>query len=204
MFRHTYVRRALLAVTAGAAVLTVAAGCGGKGTDHSGMPGMGGSASASAAKGDHNSADVMFAQMMIPHHRQAVEMAALVPSRASSTKVKDLAKQIAGAQDPEIRTMSSWLRGWGEKVPAAGDGHGGMGMDDGMMSDADMAKLKAAKGTAFDTMFARMMIAHHNGAIAMARDEQRNGRNPAAVKLAKQIIRTQTAEVATLRDIAGG
>jgi hypothetical protein len=72
-----------------------------------------------------------------------------------------------------------------------------------MMSNQDMAKLEAAKGTAFDRMFAQMMIAHHNGAIAMARDEQAKGANPQAKALAVTIEKTQTAEVATLQQRRG-
>ncbi|HEY3506557.1 MAG TPA: DUF305 domain-containing protein [Actinocatenispora sp.] len=198
MFRPTHVRRALLAATA-AVVLSVAAGCGG--TEHSaGHPAAHHSAAAAAG---HNAADVMFAQMMIPHHRQAVEMAELAPSRASSRQVVDLAARIAGAQDPEIRTMSSWLRSWGEAVPSPDAGDHDMAMADGMMSDGDMAKLKAARGREFDAMFARMMIAHHQGAIAMARDEAADGRYPKATSLAAGIVRTQSAEVTTLKGLAG-
>jgi uncharacterized protein (DUF305 family) len=164
------------------------------------MPRRSGSASSGAT--GHNAADVMFAQMMIPHHRQAIAMTDLVGSRASSEQVRRIARQIAGAQNPEIRTMSGWLRSWGEKVPAAGAA-GGMDMADGMMSDADMAELKAARGERFDALFARMMIAHHEGAIAMARDEQSDGTDPDAKRLAGQIVRSQTAEVETLRGIAG-
>ena len=204
MFGHTYLRRALLGVATGAAVVAVAAGCGGgNGTDHSTMPGMSDSASADSATG-HNSADVMFAQMMIPHHRQAIEMTDLVAGRTSNEQVTSIAKQIAGAQQPEIETMSGWLRSWGEKVPAADAKADEMHMSDGMMSDADLAKLKAARGTTFDALFARLMIAHHNGAISMARDEQRDGKDVAAKRLAGQIVKTQRAEVETLRGITGG
>ena len=70
-----------------------------------------------------------------------------------------------------------------------------------MMSDADMRQLKGMKGTEFDKMFAEMMIQHHNGAIAMAEDEQKNGKNDAAVKMAGDIVKGQTAEVEQLNDI---
>jgi uncharacterized protein (DUF305 family) len=135
-----------------------------------------------------NDGDVMFAQMMVPHHRQAVEMAALADTRASDPQLKQLATQIKAAQDPEITTVSGWLTAWGKQVPAA-SGHdmGGMshGMP-GMMSDGDMAKLKATSGKAFDKQFAQMMIDHHNGAIQMAGDEQANGTNPDAKALAAE------------------
>ncbi|QIJ66232.1 DUF305 domain-containing protein [Streptomyces sp. JB150] len=198
-------------VAAGALLL---AACGGDGTG--GMRhGAGGSTpttaseAAEAAAGEgFNDTDVTFAQQMIPHHEQALEMARLADGRASDPEIKDLAGRIEQAQDPEIRTMKGWLESW--KQPAAArsgsdmehGGHGsGHGSDDGMMSAADMEQLKGMKGTAFDKAFAEMMIEHHNGAISMARDEQRNGENPGARKMAGDIVDGQSAEVEQLRDI---
>jgi uncharacterized protein (DUF305 family) len=200
-----------------AIVSTVAAGglllaaCGGddmEGMDH----GSGSSASTTStptagdtpAPGAFNDADVMFAQMMIPHHEQALEMSELVDGRASDPEVKALVADIEKAQDPEIRIMKSWLKAWGkpesaeESMPGMDHGSGGMdhgsGMS-GMMSEADMKKLQAAKGAEFDRMFAEMMIEHHEGAITMAEDEQKNGRNATAKKLAADVVKTQAAEV---------
>ncbi|HEU5025739.1 MAG TPA: DUF305 domain-containing protein [Spirillospora sp.] len=155
------------------------------------------SASATAAQAPHGDQDVMFAQMMIPHHRQAVEMAGLAPSRASSARVKTLAAGIEKAQAPEIEKMTGWLEAWG--APAAMTGmHHDM---PGIMSDKDMTSLKALKGAAFDRAFLRMMIEHHQGAVTMARTEIRSGRNPDAKALAASIVRTQSAEIATMRDL---
>src|SRR5438128_8499755 len=67
-----------------------------------------------------NDADVEFAQQMIPHHQQALEMAKLAESRATGPEVKDLAAAIEGAQDPEIQTMTGWLQEWDEDVPGLG------------------------------------------------------------------------------------
>jgi uncharacterized protein (DUF305 family) len=200
-----------------AIVSTVAAGglllaaCGGddmEGMDH----GSGSSASTTStptagdtpAPGAFNDADVMFAQMMIPHHEQALEMSELADGRASDPEVKALVADIEKAQDPEIRIMKSWLKAWGkpesaeESMPGMDHGSGGMdhgsGMS-GMMSEADMKKLQAAKGAEFDRMFAEMMIEHHEGAITMAEDEQKNGRNATAKKLAAKVVKTQAAEV---------
>lgn len=181
------------------------------GTDD-GMSGMGhggtsatasASASASAAApGAFNDADVMFAQMMIPHHEQALEMAELADGRAEDPEVKRLVAAIEQAQDPEIRKMRSWLKGWG-RPESAGHGAGGgsgHGMA-GMMSEQDMKELAATKGTAFDRKFAELMIAHHDGAVAMAKDERKNGRNATAKQLADDVVRTQSTEIAELRKI---
>ncbi|MGW3914154.1 DUF305 domain-containing protein [Streptomyces sp. NPDC005070] len=156
-------------------------------------------ATATGAAGGHNEADVKFAQLMIPHHQQAVQMAELAGNRAADPEIRSIATTIEKAQDPEIRTMTGWLRSWGE--PAAMDDMPGMAMGDGMMSDKDMAELKTMKGSAFDKMFAQMMIGHHNGAISMAKDERESGENTDTVKMAGAIVTGQSAEVTRLRGI---
>ncbi|MEV3981509.1 DUF305 domain-containing protein [Nonomuraea sp. NPDC049758] len=155
------------------------------------------SAGAQPSQQSFNDADVMFAQMMIPHHQQAVEMADLAAQRAKDPEIKKLAADIKAAQDPEIQTMKGWLTEWGKPVPS-----GGMGHDmPGIMSAEDMKKLDGAKGAAFDRLFAEQMIAHHEGAIEMARTEQASGVNPQAKELAKAVESTQQAEVAQLRKL---
>ncbi|MEU2164105.1 DUF305 domain-containing protein [Streptomyces sp. NPDC019208] len=185
------------AVAAGALLLTA---CGG--ADSSGSPAAPANTATSAA-GAFNDADVAFAQGMIPHHQQALEMAEMVGGRASDQEIRTLAGQIEKAQDPEIQTMRSWLSAWG-KPESPGVDHGaghGSGEMPGMMSDEDMDALMAAKGTDFDRKFAQMMIDHHNGAIDMAKDEQTSGRNAAAKKLADEVIKNQSAEIAQMRSI---
>ncbi|WP_260428719.1 DUF305 domain-containing protein [Micromonospora globispora] len=210
MFIRTIARRAALAGVTTVAALTLAA-CGG--ADHStsgsghGMPGMGGTGAPSAgASASFGQADVMFAQMMIPHHQQAVQMAELAETRAADPEVKKLAGQIKAAQAPEIATMTGWLTGWGMPAPSASAGHGTSmpGMDHGMpgmMSDADLAKLAATSGTDFDRQFLTMMIAHHEGAITMAKDEVAKGVNADANALAQQIITAQQGEIDTMKKI---
>lgn len=205
-------RAAAPAMATGATVIALLlAGCGGNDDEMGGMPGMGSSASpsqsspstsASAATvaGPHNEADVTFAKSMIPHHRQAVEMAKLAATRAQNAEVKALASKIQEAQGPEIETMSGWLTTWGEEVPA----EGAMGDMAGMegMSMEQMAALEKASGAAFDRMFLEMMTEHHNGAIAMAKAEQQGGQNPTAKALAAKIAVDQAAEVKTMATLA--
>ncbi|WP_406327235.1 DUF305 domain-containing protein [Streptomyces sp. NBC_00203] len=198
--RRSARRIAAMGVVAAGALLLAA--CGDNGHDMSGMDHGSGrsSATATAEAGDFNDADVTFAQMMLPHHQQAVEMARLADGRASDTEIKDLAGTIEKAQDPEITTMTGWLNSWGK--PAAAGSMAGMDMGgDGMMSDKDMKELKAMKGTEFDKMFAQMMIDHHNGAIDMARTEQKSGRNTDAQTMADGIVKGQSAEVKQLQGI---
>jgi uncharacterized protein (DUF305 family) len=193
-------------VAAGALLLSA---CSDSGDGMSGMDHGSGNSSASATTeatrtapaSDFNDADVTFAQSMIPHHEQALEMAKLADGRASDSEIKSIAGKIEQAQDPEIKTMKGWLTSWNK--PTAMESMPGMdhGSGDGMMSDKDMKEMESMKGAEFDKMFAQMMIEHHNGAIDMAKDEQKNGKNADAVKMAGDIVTGQSAEVKQLQSI---
>lgn len=159
----------------------------------------------------HNHADVTFAQQMIPHHQQAVTMAAMAAQHAANAQVKDLAARIEKAQGPEIQQMTTWLEQWGASgsMPSQMN-HGGMassmpgmsgGSMSGMMSDADMQKLQQAGGAAFDTMFLQMMVTHHQGAVEMAKTELASGANADAKALAQRITDTQTAEITEMQQL---
>jgi uncharacterized protein (DUF305 family) len=196
-------RAALMAATVTAAL--VLAACGSNDSD-SGHESGHNSPSSSAAS--HNAQDVSFAQGMIPHHRQALEMAELAADRASSAEVKDLAARVEKAQDPEIKTMSGWLKSWGEEVPEAGASmpgmdHGSQSGMPGMMDDADMEMLGKASGKGFDTMFLTMMVEHHEGAVDMAGTEKAKGRYAAATAMADDIITGQTAEITEMNKLLG-
>lgn len=154
------------------------------------------------ANEDHNDADVTFAQSMIPHHEQAIEMAQLADNRAESPEVLDLAARIEAAQQPEIDQMQGWLEEWGEDSGGMSGEHSEDDMEmDGGMSEADMTALEAATGTEFDRMFLEMMIEHHRGAISMAETEVSKGTHGDAIRLAQTIIEDQNAEIAEMEDL---
>ncbi|WP_182899085.1 DUF305 domain-containing protein [Microbispora sp. H10830] len=150
----------------------------------------------------HNDQDVMFARMMIPHHRQAVEMGRLAEGRAADARVARLARRIEAAQAPEIRTMSGWLTAWGERVPGESPAPEHHAMP-GMMSPEDMRRLAGLSGRAFDRAFLTMMIRHHEGAVAMARDELRTGVYEPARRMAASIVSSQSAEIREMKGLLG-
>lgn len=152
--------------------------------DMSGMMG-GNSSSASGFSG----ADIMFAQMMIPHHQQAVDMGTLAETRSLSPEVKALAAKIKSEQAPEIIQMKGWLA----DAKASMDMGHDMGMG-GMLSDADMKALTASKGAEFDKLYLEGMIGHHKGAIHMAQMVV-DSNNAEAAALGKAIIESQTAQI---------
>ncbi|MFD0266485.1 DUF305 domain-containing protein [Streptomyces sp. NPDC127106] len=216
--KRSLVRRTATAVVASAAAVLVLAACGGNGgsgstgsgsAGHGGHDGATASAAPSApgsapvAQGQHNAADVAFAKGMIPHHRQAIEMADLASTRAENAEVKKLAAEIKTAQDPEIKTLSGWLASWGEQVPAEGAADHSAHGTAGMMSTQEMDRLKNASGKAFDTAFMELMIKHHEGAVAMARTEQTAGSFPTAKTMAEAIITSQSGEIARMNKLLG-
>ncbi|MEK8073244.1 DUF305 domain-containing protein [Rhodococcus sp. NPDC078407] len=153
-----------------------------------------------------NDADVMFAQMMYPHHAQAVEMADLANGRTENPEVLSLASAIAAAQQPEMDQMTTWLTEWGQPMPDMDMGDMG-GMDhssgSGMMTAQDMDALMAASGPEFDRQWLTMMIAHHTGAIEMANTEITDGSNPDALEMARTIVATQQQEIDTMQRLLG-
>src|SRR6478752_7491008 len=169
---------------------------GSSGAMSSTMPGAGSMPSAGStpnAGADHNQADIMFAQMMIPHHSQAVEMSDIILAKAGMpADVTALATKIKAAQAPEIRQMTGWLTGW--NVPTMMSGHSGHGMG-GMVDDAGIDKLKSATGTEAARLFLEQMIGHHEGAIDMAQQEIGAGKSPEAVKLGHDIVDAQQGEI---------
>jgi uncharacterized protein (DUF305 family) len=203
---------AVVAALAGALLLV---GWGGNGQRPAAAVSSHPSATASSPASGFNDADVMFAQQMIPHHQQAIEMAQMAASHAQNPKVKALAAKIDAAQAPEIKTMTGWLHAWGQPVPTGMPGMmspmpGMMGSPTpemsgpsmpGMMSQQEMSQLMAAHGAHFDRMFLQMMIKHHQGAVEMAKTEHAEGVNSAAKKLAQQIETSQTAQIAQMQQM---
>ena len=204
-------RRPLRRLAAGglAGILAVGlSGCivvntGERDADHDGMH-DGDMRGGSSESDEFSRADVMFAQMMIPHHEQAIEMSDLILAEDGvSPEVVELAEQITAAQAPEIEQMESWLEEWG--VPAMrGDGHGAMGGMGGMLSEAAMDALEAADGAEAERLFLEGMIEHHEGAVAMAEQHQENGENAEALELTASIIESQTAEIELMEELLAG
>ena len=151
-----------------------------------------------SSQSSFNEADVMFAQMMIPHHEQAIELAdiALDPTLMASEQVKTLASQIKLAQDPEIDLMTQWLTDWDQPLMDMSEEHD-MSMD-GMLSVDEIAALGELTGAEFDQAWATAMIAHHKGAIKMADTVKAEGESAPLQELADAIIQAQKSEIDAL------
>lgn len=144
--------------------------------------------------------EVTFVTNMVPHHTQALEMAALAPGRAQDERVLSLAERITLSQGPEIETMQAWLTGQGlpEADPEAGhDSHEQMR---GMATPEQMFELESTSGAEFDRLFLQMMTAHHEGAIAMA-GEATGAQQPIVADMVDGTVATQGAEIAIMQGL---
>jgi uncharacterized protein (DUF305 family) len=161
-----------------------------------------------------NAADFSYVTRMIEHHRQALVMTGLAEEHADSGKVRRLADRISSAQRPEIAAMRAWLErngGDGEGEDGRGGhgdhgghggghdgGHGGAPMP-GMATEEQLDELRAARGGEFDRLFLKLMIAHHQGAVAMAKDVTADGEDTQIQEMAGDVAVQQTAEIGRMR-----
>ena len=215
-------KKSLAAGAAAVAALVALTACSNSSNDQATQTSSSASVTATTAAADtHNQADVTFAQQMIPHHAQAIEMSDVVLAKDGiDPRVTDLANQIKAAQGPEIERLQGWLTEWGQSsMPMATSGmmtpgqsmpmsmpgmempgDSGMGMS-GMMSAEDMTALQNAQGVDASRLFLTQMITHHQGAIAMAQTEIDSGQYPDAVAMARSIADTQQQEIITMQNL---
>lgn len=204
MSSTTSTRRALALSTIPLAVTLSLAACSGFDGDES-LPGVNrdevpGAASPTAeADGEFNEADARFLTMMIPHHEQEVEMSEeILDKEGIDERVLTLAEQIRNEQEPEIEQMESLLDQWEIDDDAEPDDDD----DGGWMSEVDMEALEAADGSAAERLYLEGVIEGHEAAVEMAETEMEEGINPDALEVAQLIIEAQTAELATMQDLA--
>ena len=163
-----------------------------------------------------------FARDMQTHHNQAVQLSMIVRERSTNTAVRSMAYDIALTQQQQSGQMFAWLETWG--LPQTGEsmtwmsgllgedalhaGHRSTVADEphtmdsmGMASQADIAKLTAARSTAADRQFLTLMIAHHKGGVEMAEAYLQRGDNPLVAAFANKIVMTQLAEISALTQL---
>ncbi len=196
--QHRATGRALALVTS-LTLLGALGACSSDGAEHGGGHDTAASAGASVSP---RQGDIVFAQGMIPHHEQAVEMADIALAHDSvSADVKRLATDVKAAQDPEIQQMQGWLSSWG--APATATGSADPHAAHGMMTDEDMDALEDATGDEFNRMWMAMMIEHHDGAITMAQDVLKTTDDPEVKALAEAVIAAQQAEIEEMKKLLG-
>lgn len=162
------------------------------------LPGQAPATSASR----HVEADVRFMQGMIGHHAQALDMAALVPTRTDRPEMRMLAERIDVSQKDEIAFMQRWLTDRGAEAPSPEPGHAHHGhLMPGMLTAEEMARLEQARGTAFDRLFLEGMIRHHQGALDMVKElfDTGGAQESELFRFASDVDTDQRAEIRRMR-----
>ena len=154
----------------------------------------------------HSEADVRFMREMIPHHGQALDMTALVPTRATTNEFRSMALRMQISQRDEIRLMERWLTEREEDIPPP-NAHrmmmaGDMALMPGMLNAGQMEQLASATGQEFERLFLEFMIMHHEGALTMVQtlfNSSGAGQESLIFKFATDVDADQTIEILRMR-----
>src|SRR5688572_31824721 len=161
----------------------------------------------------HTGADVNFMRGMIHHHAQAVLMARWAPAHGAGADLQRLAERIVVAQQDEIALMQNWLKEKGEPVPEPSPGPMRMTMADGtthdmlmpgMLTEAELEQLDAARGVEFDRLFLTFMIRHHEGALDMVEElfaARGAAQDEDTFRLASDVFADQTTEIRVMKEM---
>ena len=149
-----------------------------------------GHGSSSSSNANYTGADIMFLQMMIPHHQQAIDISNLAMKTSQDTELIELAKIIARDQAAEIKQMKAWLKDAGASEDM---GHAMHDMG-GMLNDDELAALSAATGKEFDILWLKGMTEHHDGAIHMTQMIE-DARNAEIKAFGTKVIKDQSKQI---------
>lgn len=200
------------ALLAGIAALVLTAGCG---TATQDPPGSGASPAPTAPvpgqdrvspvppDANYNAADVVFAQEMLLHAKQAVEMAALAKTRAADAKVKQLATNAQQDREPVVTILAKWLADHRQPAPSAPITAGQRGGASGIADEQEMTTLAGVEGTPFDRLFLQMLIINNEAATNLLNGEQWSGKAPALISLAHDLAASHQAEQGKARQLLG-
>ena len=153
-----------------------------------------GHGSSNSTNSNYTGADIMFLQMMIPHHQQAIDISNLAMKSSQDAELLALAKIIARDQAAEIKQMKAWLKdaGASEDMGHSMDGMGGM------LSADELSALQAASGKEFDILWLTGMTDHHDGAIHMTQMIE-DARNSEIKAFGEKVIADQSAQIKQMK-----
>ena len=183
-----------------AAAILALAGCGGEAIVPDGQQGHGHGATSAAppvaASARFNDADVMFAQMMVAHLEQGIDLAQVAKAIGSKSKVKELAGAIDTTQREELTMLKGWLKLWGKPETPSSDpnvhaAHGGLPLLDAKV----VSEVKEKSGAEFDLTYLNLMTGHQHGAVEMAQTELKDGSNPEATAYADRVRNSRQGQI---------
>ncbi|MCE7002937.1 DUF305 domain-containing protein [Kibdelosporangium philippinense] len=158
----------------------------------------------SAPAGNFNDVDVMFLQMMIPHHAQGMEMVQLAAKNAARQEIKDLVAAIELTQADEAKNMTAWLRQWGK--PTTADPHADAHVNHGGLPATNpevIADLAKASGSEFESKFLNLFTGHQGAAVEMAQREVKQGASQPVKELADRIVKSRSGQIQQMLTLLG-
>lgn len=141
-----------------------------------------------------NDPDKDFAALMRMHHEAAVRMAEEQVSRGKDTMLVSMARQIIADQQREITIF---------------DGYAGKAADNRVAAfSSEMQSTMhhphtTQSGNTVDSIFAQLMIPHHQGAVEMSRVYLKYSKDDQLKQVATGIIAAQEKEIALFNDWLG-
>jgi len=207
---HSFAARSLPALAF--ALVSVACASGSRAPQSPSLPTPEARARADSLRYPYTEADIRFMSGMISHHAQAIVMANWAPTHGASAAVQRLSERIVNAQTDEIKAMQTWLGDRKQPVPAADPkgmkmAMGGMEhmmLMPGMLSEAQIKELNAARGAEFNRLFLTFMIQHHRGAITMVQELFSNrgaGQDETVFKFASDVSVDQATEISRMAEM---
>jgi uncharacterized protein (DUF305 family) len=187
-----------------ALILVAALALAGCGTDRA--VGENTKVTAAVQAGDkYNDTDVMYLQMMVAHHEQGLEMVRIAEGRATKPDLTTLVKAVDVTQTDEVTMMKQWLTGWSapatvDHAPSAHADHGGLPAT----GPEEMKALRQAKGSAFESTFINLFVAHQHNAVEMANMERTGGANEETKAFAERVRQSRTDQIRQLLTMLNG
>ena len=159
------------------------------------MSNMGGMTSAPGAASQPY--DLQFIDSMTHHHQGAIMMSEMALQKTTREELKPFLRKIIEDQKKEIERMKEWRDKWYSGKPSALNMEmpGMMMGSDKMKDGSHMKDMQAMSGKDFDTHFIDMMVPHHEGAVAMAKDALQKAEHPEIKTLANEVIKEQESEI---------
>ncbi|NJR70943.1 MAG: DUF305 domain-containing protein [Synechococcales cyanobacterium CRU_2_2] len=136
--------------------------------------------------------DLDFLEEMIPHHQEAVDTSAYLLTRTSDQGLQTFLRGVIDVQAQEVNQMKQWYQQWFSK-PYAPSG----------TYETMIGSLPQTEGAALERAYLQGMVAHHQGAIAMAQQIKTRSQRPELKQMAAAIVMTQTKEVGQLEHWLG-
>ena len=148
---------------------------------------------------NQHAADVAYAQMMMPHVVQGVELTEMVPGRAADPSLVQLVQSMNYTDVEEQGQLAGQLHLW--QAPVPGEDGVPLATMPGMADAATLDRLRGMSGPRFDRAWLAVMIAHHQGGVDMSHDYLDTGADQALATVAETQVQVSSEQIGQMRTL---